>query len=65
MSYESDLIAAGWLQVGPVWKAPDDSGPTGRKWHIVAAHSEMTDRGEVIPVKAAAPPPKPRARPKK
>lgn len=43
----TDLTDAGWVRVGPYspyWKAPDDTGPVGRKWTERAAHAEMTAR---------------------
>ena len=60
MTVLSELAEAGWVRVGPYspyWKAPGDTGPTGRKWMVAAAHAELTR------TKTAEPePPKPRAR---
>lgn len=66
MSIESDLTEAGWVRVGssPFWKAPDDNGPTGRKWHYAAAHSEAADRAARKAAEKAAEPPPPRSKPK-
>jgi hypothetical protein len=46
----TDLTDAGWIRVGPYspyWKAPDDTGPVGRKWSEQAAHAEMIARRSV------------------
>ena len=43
----AELTDGGWVRVGPYspyWKAPDDTGPSGRKWSEYNAHREMTAR---------------------
>ena len=51
----AELEDGGWVRVGPYspyWKAPDDTGPVGRKWSERSAHAEMISRRSVKVKKA-------------
>ena len=57
MTAVDELTKAGWQRLGDhssYWKAPDDSGPSGKKWTVGPAYAEMLVR------KASAPKPKPK-----
>jgi hypothetical protein len=55
MSREEELVKAGWVRLGThsiYWKAPDDLGPSGRKWTLSPAHAELLKRKAAEPPKA-------------
>ena len=59
MGMIDELTKAGWVRFGDhsrYWKSPDDTGPSGKKWTVGPAHTEMLVR------KASAPKPAPRAK---
>ena len=44
MGMIEELTKAGWQRLGDhstYWKAPDDAGPSGKKWTVGPAYTEM------------------------